>query len=103
MIKTIFAINMRLRLTHLEYINPSVAKTCRGTVCDATVPLDGLHFHSDGNYYCFFEQCRINWTDFHSYGVVDSQLDVKRQRNQTCNAVLNCNKVCTMKVPRELL
>jgi hypothetical protein len=92
MIRIIFAINMRLRLTLLEYINPSVAKICRESMCDATVPLDGLHFHSDGNYYCIVEQCQIKWNDFHIYGVVDSQLDVNRQRNQTCCAVLKCKK-----------
>jgi hypothetical protein len=65
----------------------------RNCVCDTTVPLDGLHFHSDGNCYCFVEKIQIKWNDFHSYGVVDSQLDVSRQGNQTCRAVLKCNKV----------
>jgi hypothetical protein len=93
MIRIMFAINLRLRLTLIEFINPFVAKICLEAVCDAKVPLDGLHFHSDGNYYCFVEQCQIKWNDFHIYGVVDSQLDVGRRRNQTCSAVLNCNKV----------
>jgi hypothetical protein len=65
----------------------------RNSECDATVPLDGIHFLSDENCYCFVQQSQINWNDFHSNGVVDSHLDISRQRNQTCSAVLTCNSV----------
>jgi hypothetical protein len=102
-IKAIFAINMRPILTFLIYKLICCTNMSRNCECDATVPLDGLHFLSDGNCYWFVQECQINWNDFHSYGVVDSQLDVSRQRNQTYNAVLKCNKVWTLKVLRELL